>query len=280
MHPRTYAFFLIPFTLVGLVHTLKNCSNAKFAALISFLFAALAPGILSESPVPKRLSVTFLVLDIISAIGLVSTIHLIQYHKRRFSYQLFKLIFSIFILLGICFHSFAFLSGKQYLQDTPAEVEYAQDIRKKLKANTLIIADITKDYDLGKLIFLLLDSLYDPKNHPIFFSTRRSTEQALGYIDNPSFAIEDEKKYKISWVYQWTKLRKIFEKLSGDDKFSTIIILLQYKKDQEPREAFESRLKLFENRCSSKPNYKYSTTIYEADKTFQNPLALITCEQN
>jgi hypothetical protein len=278
-HPRTYAFFLIPFTLLGLSQTIKNCGQPRFAALIGILFAALAPGILSESPVPKRLSVTFLVLDIISSVGLVTSIELLYQSNRKLSYKLFNIIFAGFVLFGSCFHVFGFLSGNQYTKHIPIELTLAKTIQGELKSNTLILAHLPKDYDLGKIIFLLLDDLFDQRNQPIFFSITNSFEQLKSYANNPQFALQDEKKFRISWIYQWTKLRDIFDNLDPNNSWSRIVFLLQYQKDQEPQTDFENRIKLIQDLCAAKINRISSTKILEAELSFQNPIALITCEQ-
>jgi Dolichyl-phosphate-mannose-protein mannosyltransferase len=71
MYPRTLPWLMTPFMFAGLVYLVRSAYRLEVAVLLSWVIAAIVPGILSEQAYPKRLSTLFPALDLITAIGIV-----------------------------------------------------------------------------------------------------------------------------------------------------------------------------------------------------------------
>jgi 4-amino-4-deoxy-L-arabinose transferase-like glycosyltransferase len=258
LYPRTYPIFFVPFLCFGLVISIKNFKAPWAKLLIAFFIASIIPGILSERPYPKRMSVVFLVLDCFSAIGIYTVFHyfITQKPKIRYVIGIFSFVATVFFT---CWLSFAWFSGRQYQIGLQPESAVANQIATEIRPSTLLITDIAKDYDEGKLFFLLMDTITNPALRPI-------SVQALN---------ENNQIIKFHWIHHWTKFA-LYEENIPSEKFNTVIFLFLHR--NLSTQAIEDRITERMNRCSQTGSTS-KALHFPITGTFSNEMSAVICRK-
>jgi hypothetical protein len=276
--PRTYPFLLIPFFLLGLIALFKNLKNTSSNVIIAFLISSILPGILSESPVPKRLSVFYLVADLISAIGIYYFISLTLPDVKK--YKLVTLIItlstSLFFVSALWYY--CFFSGNIFNKGIPIEVLHAEKIESLIKPNALIIADINKDYNEGEFGLLLLDALSNRQNQPTFISFSNSSTRIFEYTKNPYLAYLNSLQPPNHWFYKWTKFRDIPFNEYMDTKWSRFIFIIQDKSAIEDINLYFDKIKIIKQNCINVLNGNITEIKLDKGPSFQDEMTVLVCD--
>ena len=118
--PRTYPFLLLPFCVCGFLFMAKKWKELPTQIIFALLIAAILPGILAERPYPKRMSVTFATLDIISAIGIAGLYQIVTIHEKSMRRTLISFAVVCYLFFA-SWLSFAWFSGRQFHIGQPVE---------------------------------------------------------------------------------------------------------------------------------------------------------------
>jgi hypothetical protein len=253
---RTYPVFLVPFLVLGFFLSIKQIQTPWAKLLLALLIASILPGILSERPYPKRMSVAFVALDCLSAIGLWHTLSLLYESRSIKKYVVFVLC-STALILYIGWLNYAWFSGRQFKQGIPAEVEVIQALASQISPSTLITTEISKDYDEGKLFYLLLDTLANPRLQPIRLIVQR----------------EGGRTVPNHWVHSWTKLRD-YESVLPEAIFKNQIYLFQH--NALPPEAVARKIQNYAVSCEA-ANMKHHTIFFPKQGSFVNEMTAVIC---
>jgi hypothetical protein len=253
---RTYPVFFVPFMVVGFVLSIKQIRTPWAKLILALLIASILPGILSERPYPKRMSVAYVALDCLSAIGLWHTLSFL-YNSRFIKKQFLSLFCFGAVLFFTGWLSNAWFSGRQYLQGTPAEIHVAETIASEIMPSTIITTDIGKDYDEGKFFYLLLDTLANPRLQPIRLIVQR----------------EGGRTVPDHWVHSWTKLQGN-ESALPESFFKNHIYLLQH--DALNPEAVARKIQNFTVSCEA-ASMKHHTIFFPKQGSFINEMTAVIC---
>ena len=262
LYPRTYPFLLIPFLVVGCIVVLKNIRDVRYQLILAFFIAAVLPGILAEQPYPKRMSVAYAALDCVSAIGAYYFYITTTEHSKKLKIPLSIFGIGTYITFA-AWLSVAWFSGRQFEVGLPAEISVAEAIRKTIQPHTLLTIDLSKDYDEGKMIFLLLDSVTSPRYQPIKIDVLQTADNELSINQH-------------HWIHTWSALRdsEDIQTSSTDPSWSNRVFLFQ-KRDRSEQE-IAALIKAFAGQC--RPNQITVQQEFAAQGTFTNPMMLVQCK--
>ena len=141
-----------------------------------------------------------------------------------------------------------------------------QELEKSITPGTLVIAELSSGYYVGKVTYLLLDHLTAPENRPnLWYIALRPSIRS--YIEDPMRALH----FQESWAYQCTKLRKQVDETAATSQWQRVVFILQEKPGNEDAQA-AGDIELAKQRCNN------PTVSYLPSKgSFWVPLVVISC---
>lgn len=267
MYPRTLPWMMTPFMFAGLIMLIRSAYRLEVAVLLSWVIAAILPGILSEQAYPKRLSTLFPALDLITAIGVVFALSYLRMGNRGWRRFVASCSLSAALFGYGVFECRQWFSGLRYHYKEPAEIHAADEIASRIKPNSIVIGELSLGYYTGKMTYLLLDHLTSPERRPnIWFTAPR--ERIRDYIDNPMLAL----RFQDTWVYQCTKLRELTDEAASTRAWERVVFVLQMKPLNEDDNRAD--IELATQRCLNPEVHE----IPSDGVTFWIPLKVISCE--
>jgi len=265
-HMRTVAWMIVPFVCAGLFIVLRSIRSFESAVIIAWLMAAILPGIMSEHAYPKRLSTFFPALDLLAALAIALYLAYARETKQRWRRVLAKGSVLACFALSIVFGASAWFSGRDWKYGEPPEVFAAAEMAKEIQPKTIIIADLLLGYHVGKMTYLLLDALTDPKNRPNFWFA--------GRVDAIRVAIKDPlhaTKLDNDWIYIWTKLRNQKEESDAFAGWERVVFMIQER--PENQDYNKDEIEEVMNRCANPVVRRI-----ESRGTFWLPLVIVSCK--
>jgi hypothetical protein len=164
------------------------------------------------------------------------------------------------------FEARVWFSNTRYRSGEPPEIKAMQELAKNVTPGTLVIAELSSGYYVGKVTYLLLDHLTAPENRPnLWFIPMRPAIQT--YIEDPMKALN----FQDSWAYQCTKLRKQVDETAAVSQWQRVVFILQDKPHNEDANA-AGDIELAKQRCNN-PQVSY----IPSKGSFWVPLVVITC---
>ena len=265
MAPRTYPWVLTPFMVVAFFMLVRTAYRLEVAVLLAWIIAAVAPGIFSEQAYPKRLSTLFPALDIVGAIGIVIALSYIR-RGDKFRRVLAGGVLSLCLFCYAAFEANVWFNNTRYRTAEPPEVEAMKTLAPHIKPGTLVIAELSSGYYVGKVTYMLLDHLVAPENRPnLWFIPFRPAVR--DYIQDPLKA----RNFQDSWAYQCTKLRNQIDETAGVSEWQRVVFILQEKPNNEDPDAVTD-IEVAKQRCNN-PRVDY----IPSQGSFWVPLVVITC---
>jgi hypothetical protein len=267
MEPRTVPWLMLPFVFVAMVMLVRTAYRIEVAVLLSWIVAAVLPGILSEQAYPKRLSTLFPALDMVAAIGVVIALSYVRRANQSWRRVLSTAALSVTFFGYTAFESRQWFSGIKPRYGEPPEVKAMKELSKDITSGSLVIAELSTGYYMGKVSYLLLDHLTAPENRPnVWFIPQRPFIR--DYIQNPFKALD----FKETWAYECTKLRDQVSETASVTDWKQVVFVLQAKPaNEDPKSAGD--IELAKQRCNN-PRVR---TI-PSDGTFWVPLVVVVCE--
>ena len=265
-HTRTVAWMVLPFACAGFFMVLRSIRRFESAVILAWLIAAILPGIMSEHAYPKRLSTFFPALDLLAALALALYLAYVrdttQIWRRILAEGAVLVSFAGFVVFG----ANVWFSGREWKYGEPPEVLVAAEMAKEIQPKTIIIADLLLGYHSGKMTYLLLDALTDPKNRPNLWQTEpwQVTREAF---KNPLQA----PKLNNAWVYIWTKLRDQKEESETFTGWERIVFMIQERPQNQDYNRDEIAAVI--NSCVNPVVRRI-----EPQGSFWMPLIIITCK--
>ncbi len=267
MAPRSYPWLLAPFMFVSFIMLVRTAYRIEVAVLLGWIIAAIAPGIFSEQAYPKRLSTLFPALDIVGAIGIVIALHYI----RRGGSKIRDLLAGLAIALGLfyytAFEARQWFNGQKPRYGEPPEVQAVKDLSTHIPPGSVVIADLSGGYYMGKITYLILDYLTNPQNRPnLWFIPAGDNLRA--YVENPKMAL----KFQDSWAYQCTKLREQIDETAAVSDWKRVVFVVQDKPaNEDPNSA--AKIEMVKQRCNN-PRVHY----IPGKGSFWVPLVVVSCD--
>lgn len=266
---RTVPWLITPLVVSGCILVLLRIRTIESCILIAWMIAALTPGILSEHAYPKRLSTFFPAMDLLAGISLgylvTSTLH-----KKFLRYSM-----QTFVLCGCLgyaiFMADAWFSGRQWGYGVPVEERIADEIGAMIEPGTIVIADIWKDYDQGKMTYLLMDTLTNPAHRPnIWFLQNLGTARMSALVDDPASAPNYFTPTEMPWFYLWTRLRDQWDEMMTTRSWRKVVYILQQRDvTNQPNDAIKAKV------MATCPRAIQHT--FPAQSTFINTFVVIEC---
>lgn len=265
MAPRTYPWVLTPFMVVALVMLVRTAYRLEVAVLLAWIIAAVAPGIFSEQAYPKRLSTLFPALDIVGAIGITIALSYIR-RGDKIRRLLSGAVLSLCLFCYAAFEANVWFSNARYRSGEPPEVQAIKNLAPHITPGTIVIAELSSGYYVGKVTYLLLDHLVAPENRPnLWFIPFRPAVR--DYIQDPLKALN----FQDSWAYQVTKLRNQVDETAAVSQWQRVVFILQEKPINEDAAA-TTDIEIAKQRCAN-PQINY----IPSEGSFWVPLIVITC---
>lgn len=262
---RTVAWLEVPFLALGTLTLIRYAKRFESCILWAFVIAAILPGILSEHAYPKRLSTLYPALDIIAALGLAEIVKQMNIANRIVSRAIITTLACGFALY-FCFLSNVWFSGRFWKMRQPAEIAISQEIARSITPGTIVLGNLTRGYDAGKYLYLLLDHLTLPDNRPNLWMPN-STNRVPFDIAHPLKATES---FTRTWPYLWTKLDKQILETASNRDWQQILFIFQTNESFEP---YQSALA---DAAKSRCNTPTISTI-APQSSAHNGLMLIRC---
>ncbi len=263
---RTVGWVLVPFAVLGFFMVVRSIKRFECAVLLAWMLAAILPGIMSESPYPKRLSSFFPAVEMLSAFGIVRYMAYLdetgQAWRRWIAKGALLTGFSCYFLWACN----AWFAGRPDLTiGEPPEVLAAEEMAKEIKPRTIIIADLIMGYHVSKMTYLLLDPLAKPENRPNLwlplvpelFPQAIADPLRAGRLNN-------------DWVYQWTKLRDQKAETDSFTGWDRVVFMIQER--TEGPDANGTEIASVIERCKD-PKVRR----IEKSGTFWLPVVIVSC---
>jgi hypothetical protein len=260
---RSVGWVEMPLVTLGGVLLLVSIKRFESAVLISWLIAALLPGILSAQAYPKRLSTFYPALDIIAGLGFVVLIHTITKGLRRWRVYPIRLTAVAALVCAFCFQVHIWFSGRFWKYGEPFEVQLANDASNLIDSRTLTIAFFGGGYDVGKFTYLWLDHITAPANRPnlVYFASHSEIETLT---KKPLLALQ---RLDTNWAYIWTKMRDQLSETVSNKEWKQVVFLVANFRD--PRNPAEPILQQALAACSNPTKREF---IPEPSSVAGNPL--------
>lgn len=222
---RTIAWLEVPFLIVGIVALLFHRRRFESCVIFGFLLAAILPGILSEHAYPKRLSTLFPALDILAGLGIVLLLKTVDLSRRWVIWLCSGFITSAFAVY-FCFLSNVWFSERYWKMQEPPEIGMTRALAQSIEPGTIVLGDVTRGYDAGKYLYLLLDHLTKPENRPNLWMPG-----SISTIKTPLKAVE---QFQRTWCYMWTKLDKQVEETKSFKEWKKVLFVFQIDRSNQP----------------------------------------------
>lgn len=220
---RTVAWMAMPFVVFGSIVLLRQFRRFESAIMASWLIVALMPGILSDKAYPKRLSTFYPALDIIAAIGIAALVYFISGGGRKWMRRLALSSICLAFFSYFLFLTNVWFSGRFWKYQEPSEARVAAQIAESITPGTIVIADLNRGYESGKMLYLLLDYLVAPRNRPNLWLSV-GTAHLKGLVENP---VRGATMFTSTWPYLWTKLRSQVTETESFSGWSRIVFMIQ-----------------------------------------------------
>lgn len=220
---RTVVWMAMPFVVFGSMLLLRQVRSFESAVMGGWLIAALLPGILSSHAYPKRLSTFYPALDIIGALGLAALVYFVSSGGRLWARRLVLSSIVVAFLSYFLFLTNVWFSGRFWRYGEPSEARVAAQIAESITPGTIVIADLNRGYESGKMLYLLLDHLVDRRNRPNLWLAV-GTSHLRDLAANPSRGAE---MFTSTWPYLWTKLRSQVTETSSFSGWSRVVFMIQ-----------------------------------------------------
>lgn len=267
MEPRTFPWLLTPFMFVALVMLVRSAYRIEVAVLLSWVIAAILPGILSEQAYPKRLSTLFPALDMIGAFGIVIALTYIRRSRLPWRRLVAGATLSVGFFSYAAFESRVWFSTIRPRYGEPPEIKAVKEVAEFITPGSLVISELSLGYYTGKVTYLILDHLTAPENRPnLWLVSPRSLIR--DFIARPLLAQD----FQSSWAYKCTKLRDQIDETAAQGSWDRVVFLLQEKppnEDPDSRADVELALK----RCNN-PTIKR----IPSEGSLWVPLIVISCK--
>ena len=138
-----------------------------------------------------------------------------------------------------------------------------KDLAQSIESGTIVLGDITRGYDRGKYLYLLLDHLTNPENRPNLWMPG-----SLASMKNP---LKAPQHFKRTWCYLWTKLDKQIEETESFQEWKKVLFIFQTNRADVPyRKAIADSTK---ERCAEP-----SIRTIPAAGNLESGLLLIECD--
>lgn len=267
MAPRTYPWLLTPFMFVAFIMLVRTAYRIEVAVLLGWIIAAIAPGIFSEQAYPKRLSTLFPALDIVGAIGIIVVLTYIRRGGNKFKLLLAAIALSLGIFYYSAFEARQWFSGIKPRYGEPPEIQAVKELSTYIPPGSVVIAELSAGYYVGKITYLILDYLTSPQNRPnLWFIPMRESLRA--YIHDPMMALN----FKDTWAYQCTKLREQADETARFSDWKRVVFVLSEKPaNEDPYSAAD--IEIAKQRCNN-PQVHY----IPSKGTFWLPLVVVSCD--
>ena len=262
---RSVAWAIAAFGVVGLFIVLRSLKRFECAVLLAWMTAAILPGIMSEHAYPKRLSTLFPAIDMLAALALTRFVLYLretgQSWRRWLANSALLVAFAGFVL----FQSNVWFSGREWKYGEPPEVAAAEEMAKEIKPKTIIIADLVLGYHIGKMTYMLLDPLTDPKNRPNLWFAQMPHAIPMA-IKEPLKASE----LNSDWVYMWTKLRDQKAETDEFKGWERVVFMIQER--TQPPDDNKAEIESVINRCNNPVVRRI-----ENKGSFWLPMVIVSC---
>jgi len=262
---RSVSWAVAAFGVVGLFMVIRSLKRFECAVLLAWMAAAILPGIMSEHAYPKRLSTLFPAIDMLAALAI--TRFMLYLGETGQAWR--RWLASSALLAGfaglVLFQSNVWFSGREWKYGEPPEVAAAEEMAKEIRPKTIIIADLVLGYHIGKMTYMLLDPLTDPKNRPnLWFA--QMPHAIPRAIQEPLKAGE----LNTDWVYQWTKLRDQKAETDSFTGWDRVVFMIQER--TEGPDANGTEIASVIERCKD-PKVRR----IEKSGTFWLPVVIVSC---
>lgn len=229
---RTVPWMEMPFVFIGIALLWRFRARFESAVMVSWLIAAILPGVLSEQAYPKRLSTFYPALDIIAAVALATLVYYRE-HTGTFVRRFMLSAICVAILMYTSLANHFWFSGRFWKYKEPADVQAAAQLAQAIRPDTIFVEYMPEGYDRAKYLYLLLDRLSDPAVRPNRWVMANSKDVS-DLMANP---LASRDMIGRSWVYTWTKLRDQLNEARDYTGWKRIVFLLQtpapyYKVDE------------------------------------------------
>ena len=222
---RTVAWLEVPFVLFAFFIFLFHRKRFECCVIFAFLLAAILPGVLSEHAYPKRLSTFFPALDILAGIGIVLLLKTVNLSKNWVVCLCSSFIISAFALY-FCFLCNVWFSQRYWKMQEPPEIAMTENLAQSIVPGTIVLGDVTRGYDAGKYLYLLLDHLTKPENRPNLWMP-----SSLTAIQTP---LKAPQRFKRTWCYLWTKLDKQIGETESFQGWKKVLFIFQTNRSNIP----------------------------------------------
>jgi hypothetical protein len=222
-HPRTVGWLVLAFAVIGLFTLIRFRKRFEATVMFGWMIAALMPGILSSVPYPKRLSTFFPAIDITAAIGVAVLCHISTLGGRAWRRYLGYIAITAASCVFFVFTMYAWFSGRLFTYGEPVEHAVAAELNKAITPGTLVLSELTRGYEAGKYLYLMLDHLTDPINRPNMW-VQCNPYEVQSFLTQPA---DFEKMLNNRLPYVWTKLRNQLEETVQYKDWSHILFVLQ-----------------------------------------------------
>jgi hypothetical protein len=219
---RTVPWLEMPFVFLGITLLWRYRARFESAVLVSWLIAAILPGVLSEQAYPKRLSTFYPALDILAALALATLVYY-RDHKGLVSRRLIMVGIFGSMLVYVSLATHFWLSGRFWKYKEPGEVEAVARISELVRPDTIFIEYMPEGYERAKYLYLLLDRLADPAVRPNRWVIANADRIPTLIADPLSIGNDLER----AWAYTWTKLRDQLDETRSYAGWKRVVFLLQ-----------------------------------------------------
>lgn len=267
VNPRVAGWVVVAFGTVGLFILIRYRKKVESNIMFGWIIAAVLPGILSAVPYPKRTATLFTAIDILAAVGISAIFQMVVAHGRSWRRYLSLTGIGVVCLGFFAFTTNAFFTKKHFAIGEPPENQVAADIRGMITPGTIVITELSRGYDAGKFLYLLVDHLSDPNSRPnVFFQAGQADVRRL--VSEPRRAAELV-RYRLAYV--WTKMRDQLEETEGNREWSKVLYIVQ---DGRPEEyPNDDLIRAIESSCQ-----KPTVTKIPAHGSVINALTLVQCD--
>ncbi len=229
INSRVAGWAVVAFGTIGMFILLRYRRKVESNIMFGWIIAAVLPGILSAVPYPKRTATLFTAIDILAAVGLSAIFHLVVAHGRSWRRYVSLTTIGVVFLGFFAFTSNAFFTKKQFSIGEPPENQVAADIRLMITPGTIVVTELSRGYDAGKFLYLLVDHLSDPKNRPnVFFQAGQADARRM--VTDPRLAA---RLIRNRLAYVWTKMRDQMEETEQNTEWSRVLYIIQDGRPQE-----------------------------------------------
>ncbi len=244
-HHRTVGWLVLAFAVLGVFTLVRFRKRFETSVMFGWMIAALMPGILSSVPYPKRLSTFFPAIDITAAIGIATLCHVAVLGGRAWRQYVGYISVVASSLVFLVFTTYAWFSGRLFGYGEPVEHSVAAELRRAITPGTLVLTDLTRGYEAGKYLYLMMDHLTEPSNRPNMW-VQSSPSEIQSFLSQPA---DFKRMLTTRLPYVWTKLRDQLDETIEHKDWSHVLFVLQRGETQSNLNA--PVIEAIKSRCST-----------------------------